>query len=100
MFSNIWANKFFICIFFGCVGLQAIIVNFGGVAFQVTRVDGPSWALAIVVGMFSLPVGALVRTIPDSVVLVCAKVVGKPFKILGKLLSKLCFWRKRSESDD
>ncbi|KAI9492376.1 PMCA-type calcium-translocating P-type ATPase [Zychaea mexicana] len=66
VFHNIWANKFFIGVFFTCIFLQAIIVNFAGVAFQVTQIDGPSWAIAIIVGMFALPVGVVVRLIPDS----------------------------------
>ncbi|KAI8149542.1 PMCA-type calcium-translocating P-type ATPase [Fennellomyces sp. T-0311] len=66
VFHNIWANKFFIFVFFTCVILQAIIVNFAGVAFQVTQINGPSWAIAIVVGLFALPVGVVVRMIPDT----------------------------------
>lgn len=31
----------------------------------MTRIGGPQWAIAIVIGMFSLPVGALIRLIPD-----------------------------------
>ncbi|KAI9318132.1 PMCA-type calcium-translocating P-type ATPase [Dichotomocladium elegans] len=65
VFHKIWNNKFFIVVFFLCVGLQAVIVNVGSIAFQVTAINGPSWALSIIVGMFSLPVGALVRLIPD-----------------------------------
>ncbi|ORZ01385.1 PMCA-type calcium-translocating P-type ATPase [Syncephalastrum racemosum] len=65
VFHNILSNKFFIVIFFLCVICQAIIVNFGGVAFQVTRIGGPQWAIAIIIGMFSLPIGALIRLIPD-----------------------------------
>lgn len=67
IFSNIHRNQFFIFVFFLCVCLQAIIVNFGGVAFQVTPIDGPSWALSIVVGLFAIPVGAVIRLIPDKV---------------------------------
>ncbi|ORZ19445.1 PMCA-type calcium-translocating P-type ATPase [Absidia repens] len=67
VFTNIWANKFFLFIFALCVFLQAIIVNFGGAAFQVTPVDGTAWAISIVVGLFSLPVGVVVRLIPDDI---------------------------------
>ncbi|KAI9472359.1 MAG: PMCA-type calcium-translocating P-type ATPase [Benjaminiella poitrasii] len=66
VFHNITANKFFIFIFLLCVALQAIIVNFGGAAFQVTRVDGVAWAISIVVGLLSLPIGAVIRLIPDE----------------------------------
>ncbi|ORZ19375.1 PMCA-type calcium-translocating P-type ATPase [Absidia repens] len=67
VFTNIWANKFFLFIFALCVFLQAIIVNFGGPAFQVTQVDGSAWAISIVIGMFALPVGVVVRLIPDDI---------------------------------
>lgn len=53
-------------IFVLCVFLQCVIVNFGGAAFQVTRVDGTAWAISIVIGLFSLPIGMLVRLIPDK----------------------------------
>ncbi|CEP07016.1 hypothetical protein [Parasitella parasitica] len=66
VFHNIFANKFFMAIFFLCIALQAIIVNFGGAAFQVTRVDGVAWAISLCVGLLSLPIGVLVRLIPDE----------------------------------
>ncbi|KAI8336725.1 PMCA-type calcium-translocating P-type ATPase [Chlamydoabsidia padenii] len=67
VFTNIWANKFFLFIFVLCVFLQCIIVNFGGAAFQVTQVDGTAWAISLVIGLFSLPVGVVVRLIPDDI---------------------------------
>jgi Ca2+-transporting ATPase len=66
VFSNILANRFFVFIFVLCVFLQCVIVNFGGAAFQVTRVDGTAWAISIVIGLLSLPVGMAVRLIPDE----------------------------------
>ncbi|CAO3632203.1 unnamed protein product [Mucor fragilis] len=67
VFHNIFANKFFLSIFFFCIALQAIIVNFGGEAFQVTQVDGVAWAISLVVGMLALPIGVIIRLIPDEV---------------------------------
>ncbi|KAG0178616.1 hypothetical protein DFQ29_003219 [Apophysomyces sp. BC1021] len=67
VFHNITKNKFFIFIFALCILGQVIIVNFGGVAFQVTQVGGPEWAIAIVVGLLSLPIGVVVRLIPDGI---------------------------------
>jgi Ca2+-transporting ATPase len=66
VFHNITKNRFFIFIFFLCVGLQCIIVNFGGAAFQVTQVDGIAWAISVCVGLLALPVGVIVRLIPDE----------------------------------
>ncbi|KAI8376542.1 PMCA-type calcium-translocating P-type ATPase [Radiomyces spectabilis] len=67
IFHNILANRFFIFIFILCVTLQCLIVNFGGAAFQVTPVGGPQWAIAIVVGLLSLPIGVVIRLIPDNI---------------------------------
>ncbi|KAI8368106.1 PMCA-type calcium-translocating P-type ATPase [Radiomyces spectabilis] len=67
VFSNIHANKFFIGIFIVCVAGQALIVEFGGAAFQVIRIDGPHWAIAILVGLLSLPIGVVIRLIPDNI---------------------------------
>ncbi|KAI9476101.1 MAG: PMCA-type calcium-translocating P-type ATPase [Benjaminiella poitrasii] len=67
IFSNIWANKFFIVIFFICVLGQVMIVQFGGPAFQVVPLDGVHWAIAIVIGLLSLPIGVIIRLIPNDV---------------------------------
>lgn len=66
IFHNVHKNMFFICIFFLCVALQAIIVNFGGAAFQVTPINGVDWAISVIVGLISIPIGVLIRLIPDE----------------------------------
>ncbi|KAI8079650.1 PMCA-type calcium-translocating P-type ATPase [Gilbertella persicaria] len=67
IFSNILANKFFIAIFFICVLGQVVIVQFGGAAFQVVPLDGAHWGIAIVIGFLSLPIGVVIRLIPDNI---------------------------------
>ncbi|KAI9359073.1 PMCA-type calcium-translocating P-type ATPase [Pilaira anomala] len=67
IFSNIFANKFFIVIFFLCVLGQVVIVQFGGAAFQVVPLDAAHWGIAIVIGFFSLPIGVVIRLIPDHI---------------------------------
>lgn len=62
-----FANKFFIIIFVICVAGQALIVNFGGAAFQVTPIDGIHWLISVAVGFLSLPIGLVIRLIPDNV---------------------------------
>ncbi|KAI9020969.1 PMCA-type calcium-translocating P-type ATPase [Phycomyces nitens] len=66
VFTNIWANKFFIGIFIVCVVGQCLIVQFGGQAFQVIPLNGPQWAIALVIGVLSLPIGVVIRLIPDD----------------------------------
>jgi len=48
------------------VGGQIIIVEFGGIAFQVTRLYGRDWAISLIIGLLALPLGALVRLIPSA----------------------------------
>ncbi|KAI7875652.1 PMCA-type calcium-translocating P-type ATPase [Lichtheimia hyalospora FSU 10163] len=67
VFKNMFANKFFIIIFVICVAGQALIVNFGGAAFQVTPIDGIHWLISVAVGFLSLPIGLVIRLIPDNV---------------------------------
>ncbi|KAI7903186.1 PMCA-type calcium-translocating P-type ATPase [Cokeromyces recurvatus] len=67
VFSNILANKFFIVIFFICIIGQVMIVQFGGAAFQVVPLNGVNWCIAIVIGLLSLPIGVIIRLIPDDI---------------------------------
>lgn len=48
------------------VGGQALIVNIGGRAFQVTRIGGNLWAISIIIGLVSLPIGVLIRLCPTA----------------------------------
>lgn len=47
------------------IGCQVMIVYVGGAAFNVTRLNGPQWGISVVLGLLSIPVGALIRCIPD-----------------------------------
>jgi len=49
------------------VGGQILIVFIGGRAFSVTRLDGAQWGISIVLGALSIPVGVIIRLIPDKV---------------------------------
>ena len=48
------------------VGIQILIVFVGGAAFQVTPSSGREWGIAIALGVVSLPLGALLRCIPNA----------------------------------
>lgn len=67
IFTNIFANKFFLAIFLICVLGQVVIVQFGGAAFQVVALDAAHWGIALVIGAISLPIGVVIRLIPDSI---------------------------------
>ncbi|OAL54257.1 calcium transporting P-type ATPase-like protein [Pyrenochaeta sp. DS3sAY3a] len=71
VFEGITHNWFFILILGIMIGGQTMIIFVGGVAFKVTRLNGPQWGYSIVLGFLSLPVGMIVRLIPDELVRKC-----------------------------
>lgn len=50
------------------IGGQALIINFGGAALAVEPLDGPQWGFSILFGIISLPMGVIIRLIPDSMI--------------------------------
>jgi len=64
--EGIQRNLFFVGIFLVMVGGQTLIIFVGGRAFQVTRQAGYQWGVAIVLGAISIPIGVLIRLIPDA----------------------------------
>jgi Ca2+-transporting ATPase len=64
--EGIQRNLFFVGIFLVMVGGQTLIIFVGGRAFQVTRQNGGQWGVAIVLGAISIPIGILIRLIPDE----------------------------------
>jgi Ca2+-transporting ATPase len=71
VFEGITHNWFFILILLIMIGGQTMIIFVGGVAFKVTRLNGAQWGYSIVLGFLSLPVGVIVRLIPDELVRKC-----------------------------
>lgn len=47
-----------------------LIIFVGGAAFSITKFHdpGPMWAIALILGLLSLPIGVLIRLIPDSII--------------------------------
>lgn len=45
---------------------QLLICFVGGAAFQVTKMNGGEWAISLALGCVSLPLGALIRLIPNE----------------------------------
>ncbi|GAA6050651.1 hypothetical protein JCM3770_000873 [Rhodotorula araucariae] len=86
IFSRIHKNPYFITIFFIMVGGQALIVNFGGAAFQVHRISGTYWAISIIIGLISIPWAAFLRCLPTG-----------PFE---RLLVKLHLYPDMSKADE
>ena len=51
---------------FAEVVIQIVIMFVGGAAFSVTPISGRDWGISIAFGFLSIPVGALIRTIPND----------------------------------
>ena len=66
--SSIISSIFFssMLILFPEVGVQILIVFVGGAAFQVTRISGREWGISLALGFVSIPLGALLRKIPNG----------------------------------
>ncbi|KAL3431378.1 hypothetical protein BDV09DRAFT_176333 [Aspergillus tetrazonus] len=66
IFDGLIRNRWFIGIQFIIVGGQILIIFVGGHAFSVTRLTGAQWAVCLILGVISIPVGVIIRLIPDE----------------------------------
>ena len=66
VFSGIHRNWLFITISLIIAGGQILIIYVGGKAFSVTRLNAKQWATSVGLGLASLPVGAIIRLIPNQ----------------------------------
>ncbi|ORY19018.1 hypothetical protein BCR34DRAFT_595845 [Clohesyomyces aquaticus] len=71
IFEGITHNWFFIAINAVMIGGQILIVFVGGAAFNVKPINGAQWGYSIVLGALSLPVGVIIRLIPDEAIRRC-----------------------------
>lgn len=68
IFEGLNRNLFFIGIYCIMIGGQVLIIFVGGRAFNVVRIDKNQWGIAIVLGALSVPVGAIIRLLPDELI--------------------------------
>lgn len=66
IFRGLHRNFWFIGIIFAEIGLQILISYVGGAAFSVTKLGGREWAISIVGGLISWPIGVLIRLVPTE----------------------------------
>jgi len=66
IFSGIHRNQYFLVIFVIMVVFQVIIVQFGGAAFETEKLNGIQWLICILLGLLSIPVGVIIRLLPDE----------------------------------
>ncbi|TVY39448.1 Calcium-transporting ATPase [Lachnellula occidentalis] len=69
IFEGVTRNWFFMGINVVMVAGQVMIIFVGGAAFSVKRLNGAQWAYSIVLGFLSIPIGAVIRLIPDELIL-------------------------------
>ncbi|KNE63148.1 calcium-translocating P-type ATPase, PMCA-type [Allomyces macrogynus ATCC 38327] len=65
VFRGIGNNKYFVAILLLTITLQVIIVELGGSAFHTVPLSVPQWLFCIGIGFLSIPMGALIRVLPD-----------------------------------
>ncbi|KAG0253988.1 hypothetical protein BG011_006034 [Mortierella polycephala] len=68
IFKNLHNNKIFILVQVIVVGLQYLIVQFGGQAFKTVSLTSQQWLVTVLIGSLSLPVGLCLRLLPAHVI--------------------------------
>ncbi|KAI1100796.1 calcium-translocating P-type ATPase [Jackrogersella minutella] len=75
IFEGLFQNWYFIAINLAVSGAQVLIIFVGSTPFSISNTDPPQtsaqWACAIVLGFISIPVGVIIRLIPDELVRKC-----------------------------
>jgi Ca2+-transporting ATPase len=66
IFEGLHRNTLFMLMMAIMVAGQVIIIFFSGDAFGVTTLTGVQWGISLVLGFLSIPVGILIRLIPDA----------------------------------
>lgn len=92
IFVGVHRNWFFIIINLIMIGLQVAIVFVGNRVFDIDPdgLDGPQWAISILVAAFSLPWGVVVRIFPDEWFAKVVYFVAPPFVISYRFLARGC----------
>ncbi|KAI0021796.1 hypothetical protein F4780DRAFT_266231 [Xylariomycetidae sp. FL0641] len=86
IFEGLSKNWFFTGINIAMAGAQVLIIFVGSTPFSIASANppqtGPQWAVAIVLGFLSIPMGMLIRLIPDEFIRKC---IPSRFKRKSKL---------------
>lgn len=77
VFEGMQRNPFFIGIWLTMIGGQIIIVFFGGKAFQIETQTADQWGVAVVLGAISIPIGVIIRLVPNELIL---RLIPEPVK--------------------
>ncbi|KAH7124983.1 hypothetical protein B0J13DRAFT_647057, partial [Dactylonectria estremocensis] len=68
IFEGLHRNYLFMLMMCVMIGGQLIIIFFGREAFVVVQLNGKQWAISVVIGFCSIPIGVLIRLFPDSII--------------------------------
>ncbi|CAB4430936.1 unnamed protein product [Rhizophagus irregularis] len=66
VFKNVFNNHTFIIVQLVVIIGQFVIVEFGGVAFGTVKLNWYQWFVTVLIGFLSLPVGFIIRLIPNA----------------------------------
>ncbi|KAL1955127.1 hypothetical protein VTO42DRAFT_8991 [Malbranchea cinnamomea] len=66
IFEGILKNKWFFGVQCIIVGGQVLIIFVGGAAFSVHPLHAREWGVSVILGLLSIPVGVVIRLIPDE----------------------------------
>ncbi|KAG6837246.1 hypothetical protein H0H93_012641 [Arthromyces matolae] len=66
IFEGMLKNNYFLAITAIEVGVQILVVFVAKDAFQVTRIGGREWGISLALGIVSIPLGALIRLLPNE----------------------------------
>jgi Ca2+-transporting ATPase len=65
VFKDMFDNSIFIVIQLIVIVGQYLIVTFGGIAFKTVPLTAHQWLITVLIGSLSIPVGLVIRLIPD-----------------------------------
>ncbi|KAG0166825.1 hypothetical protein DFQ28_006855 [Apophysomyces sp. BC1034] len=65
VFKNIFNNWIFLAVQVVVVLGQFMIVTFGGIAFKTVPLTPTQWLITVAIGSLSIPVGTIIRLLPD-----------------------------------
>ncbi|KAF2232717.1 calcium-translocating P-type ATPase [Viridothelium virens] len=68
IFEGMFRNYFFLAIAVIITAGQTMIIFVGGHAFSTIRLNGAQWAYSIILGALSIPVGIVIRLVPDELI--------------------------------
>ncbi|GKU13820.1 unnamed protein product [Fusarium langsethiae] len=105
-YQGILRNPWFIGVQLITIAGQFIIVFKGGEAFDTTPLTGAQWGWSLLFGVMSIPLGALIRQIPDSWVQSIFTLVGSAWFAIWRPLRAFvsrafsCFKRKKADDKE